>query len=215
MTGSDRLAPIITWRAAVARESGLIPTRRHVALTLALWMNEAGESAFPSQATLAAATGLSERCVRDSLAQLVTTGWLELVHQGGLRGKRRSSNQYRAAIPPLQGPRQQLPGSFSPTPETRSGTPATRSGDPGTHCLGSVQEESKKKFGDDAGSSWVRGRRPNIPMAISGDVLTCSHGCDPVDVVRHDGEPTGQGNARAYADHIVFHVEHDDPEETL
>lgn len=139
---ADELAPIITWRTAVAR-SDLPATRRHVALTLALWMNEMGGSAFPSATTLADATGLSERTIRASLQHLVQARWLDLVERGGVRGQRRRANSYQATIPP--GPPTPVtpatPAGVPPsTPATDDTTPATDDNDPCNSCTPVVQE---------------------------------------------------------------------------
>ena len=72
----DNLSPLFGWRGKIA-SSDLEPTSRHVALTLSLWMNEMGGSAFPSVETLERATGLSRRAVQTHLAILVEKGWLK------------------------------------------------------------------------------------------------------------------------------------------
>jgi hypothetical protein len=70
----SHLRPLFTWRSAIV-ESDLPPTARHVALTLALHMNERGGSCFPSQATLASETGLHPRTVKRSLQAGWSAGW--------------------------------------------------------------------------------------------------------------------------------------------
>lgn len=89
------LAPLYTWRTALCT-SGLEPTSRHVGLTLSLYMNERGGSAFPGAVRLAADTGLTERTVRDHLAKLVGVGWLEILTRGG---GRKNANEYAARFP--------------------------------------------------------------------------------------------------------------------
>lgn len=98
---SDRtLSPLFTWRSAIASpECALSSTARLVALTLSLHMNERGASCFPSVATLAKETGLSDRSVQKSIALLEADGWLEVKQGGSPRGGRRAANTYRAAFP--------------------------------------------------------------------------------------------------------------------
>ncbi|GBQ07339.1 helix-turn-helix domain-containing protein [Saccharibacter floricola] len=52
------------------------PTQKHVLLVLANYANESGES-FPSTDTLCAATGLSNRCVRQARYDLIEAGLIE------------------------------------------------------------------------------------------------------------------------------------------
>ena len=93
-----KILPLLTWRQAVAKSS-LPPTSRLVALTLSLYMNEMGGSAFPGAALLAENTGLSVKAVRGHLRGLVDAGWLVLVERGGLKGERKKANAYQAVIP--------------------------------------------------------------------------------------------------------------------
>lgn len=93
-----KIKALLNWRAAIA-SSDLPPTRRHVALTLSLWMNERGASAFPGATRLANDTGLNVSTVREHLNDLVRGGWLTLVEKGGVKGARRRANHYAAMIP--------------------------------------------------------------------------------------------------------------------
>lgn len=97
------VAPLYTWRSAIC-DSDLSPTVRHVALTLSLYMNEMGGSAYPGAERLARNTGLAERTVRRDLGQLVEAGWLRIEEHGGLRGKRRTANRYVATTPASHAP---------------------------------------------------------------------------------------------------------------
>jgi DNA-binding MarR family transcriptional regulator len=82
------------WQRAIV-ESGLSPTQRHVALTLALHMDADGGSAFPSLETQAEETGLDRSTVRRALQILDRLGWLERSPGGG-RGRR---TNYQARLP--------------------------------------------------------------------------------------------------------------------
>jgi DNA-binding MarR family transcriptional regulator len=108
-----------SWRAAIAsRESGLSPTCRLVALALSLHMSEKGDSCFPSVSTQAGETGLSERSVYRSIAELEERGWLVRDSGGG-----RQSNHYVAVIPDSGAGVSSQPDT-SPLTESQ-GTPTT------------------------------------------------------------------------------------------
>lgn len=94
-----RILPLLTWRSALC-DSDLEPTTRHVALTLSLYMNERGGSAFPGASRMARDTGLAVSTVRTHLAALVESSWLVLVEKGGVKGERKTANHYQATIPP-------------------------------------------------------------------------------------------------------------------
>jgi len=103
--GGDPVSPktnfqrLFTWRSAIC-ESDLPPTARHVALTLALHMNELGGSCFPGGARLTRETGLSMRTVRTALATLEQVGWLTVTHRGSSHhGQKRTANEYEASYP--------------------------------------------------------------------------------------------------------------------
>ena len=89
--------PIFSWRHAVLR-SDLPPTTRHVLLTLSCHMNDAGESCFPSIATLVEETGLSNRSVIDHIRFAKEAGWLK-VGLHGFGGQKWRSHEYACAIP--------------------------------------------------------------------------------------------------------------------
>lgn len=72
---SATLSPLFTWRTAIAK-SGLPPTVRHVALTLSLYMNERGGSAWPSITTLAEDSGLSQASIKRGTKALERAGYL-------------------------------------------------------------------------------------------------------------------------------------------
>lgn len=130
-----KIQPLLTWRSAIC-DSNLPSTTRHIALTLSLWMNERAASAFPGAGTLAQATGLSERAVREHLRALVTAGWLELVERGGVRGERKHANHYRASTPnptlafdpgpTVTGDAGSRVTEAAPTPESDGADPCTR-----------------------------------------------------------------------------------------
>lgn len=106
MTDRPQLAALFTWRSAIA-QSDLTPTLRHVALTLALYMNERGGSAYPGVNRLAKDTGLHRTTVMRALEQLTAMGWLTLLEHGQSKaGKPRRASVYEARIPPadLFGP---------------------------------------------------------------------------------------------------------------
>lgn len=94
-----QLAPIITWRSAVASEHGPeSPTTRLVLLTLSLHMNEKGGSCFPSIETLAVETGLGDKAVRVHLATAAQEGWITR-HRHGYGDQRYWRYEYEATVP--------------------------------------------------------------------------------------------------------------------
>lgn len=92
------LSPLFTWRGAIIK-SDLPPTGRHLALTLSLFMNEAGGSAYPGIDRLVEATGLGRATVIRWRQALHALGWLRLVKQGGLKGADRVASEYAATVP--------------------------------------------------------------------------------------------------------------------
>ena len=90
---------VFDWRRSIC-DSTLPPTARHVALTMSIYMNESGGSAFPGGARLARETGLALRTVRVQLAILTDSGWLVVKFRGGSPvGGIRKATEYAAAIP--------------------------------------------------------------------------------------------------------------------
>lgn len=96
MTGT--VSPLFTWRTSIT-ESGLSAVARHVALTLALYMSDKGDSAFPSMETLADDTGLAKSTVVKAIRILEEAGYLIVMRAPGKRGGRTRVNHYRATIP--------------------------------------------------------------------------------------------------------------------
>jgi hypothetical protein len=87
------------WRELVASEHGPPdPGTRHVLLTLALHMNQLGDSCFPSQDLIVKRTGLSERSVRKHLKLAQQQQWIE-VRQKRRQGQAWFSHEYAAIIP--------------------------------------------------------------------------------------------------------------------
>jgi DNA-binding Lrp family transcriptional regulator len=97
----DEIAPLFSWRSAIC-ESDLGPTTRLVALVISLYMNEMGESAFPSGATIAHKSGLSDRAVWTHIERLESEGWLSREKRFVSRNKVNlyaTSNLYHVHIP--------------------------------------------------------------------------------------------------------------------
>lgn len=98
MSESPTLAPLFTWRSALASKHGPQATTRLVLLVLGLYMNEKGGSCFPSTRALEQDTGLSRRAVMTHLDLAVEGGWLIRYERQG-RGQSWKAYGYRAAIP--------------------------------------------------------------------------------------------------------------------
>lgn len=86
-----------SWRTAILK-SGLQPTTRHVLLTLACHMNDAGESCYPSIARLCDETGLSKQTVITHLQTAEESGWIS-TEKHGFKGQRWARNEYKIAWP--------------------------------------------------------------------------------------------------------------------
>ena len=97
MSGS--ISFVFSWRDQVSR-SDLPASSKHVALTLALFMSEAGDSCFPAIKTIAGRMSCAESTVKTHLRVLQKAGWIVKTHQGGSeRDGKRTSNRYEAAVP--------------------------------------------------------------------------------------------------------------------
>lgn len=149
-----KIAPLFTWRSAIAApDSGLKPTQRHVALTLALHMNERGGSAFPGAKRLADETGLAVGTVRRVLTELVAEGWLELRERGGRRGESRRANVYVASIPHPRLPVTDDDGSSSERGQATQDDPShTMTRNPVMHDPSS--SDAPPLTQDDPSTSW-------------------------------------------------------------
>ena len=84
--------PVLSWRGFILK-SKLQPTTKHVLLTLACHMNDAGESCYPSVQMLCDETGLSKQTLITHLRIAVQSGWIA-TSKLGLAGQRWSRNQY-------------------------------------------------------------------------------------------------------------------------
>lgn len=149
MSRGDRFKPLFTWRSAVC-ESNLGPTTRHVALTLALYMSERGDSAHPGPARLAHDTGLHVSTVKEHLSILTTVGWLAVVEKGGLKGEKRRANEYAARIPPevveTEAPDPEDDGSSTATGSSESANPSSSPRAPGPQDDPMSPESSPENF---------------------------------------------------------------------
>lgn len=87
------------WRDLFASDVGPPdPSTRLVLFVLAIYMNEHGEKCFPSQQTIAARTGLSERSVRNHLQAAEKLGWLK-IYLRPRKGQSWFSHEYMPTIP--------------------------------------------------------------------------------------------------------------------
>jgi hypothetical protein len=96
---TDSIPLLFRWRKAFQSEDGpSSPVTRHCLLTLSTFMDEHGNNAFPSIATLAARTRLSERTVRTHLSLAATQGWIDR-NLWREKGKDWANYRYSAVIP--------------------------------------------------------------------------------------------------------------------
>lgn len=98
MAGDGTLKPLFSWRSAIL-DSSLSPTTKLVALALATYMSDRGDSAHPGPARLAKDTSLHLSTVKERLVELERAGWLRCTMRGGRKGERRCANEYAACLP--------------------------------------------------------------------------------------------------------------------
>ena len=111
------------------------PTQRLVLLAIADCANDHGAEAYPSTATLAGKTGLTERGVRKAIVELERLGELAVQYKNGPRGTNRyrvvMSDETRNTVP---GTRNDMPGTRNVVhPEPHSGYPEPHSAYPEPH----------------------------------------------------------------------------------
>jgi hypothetical protein len=94
----SRRSRLFSWRSVIVG-STLLPSVRHVALTLSLLMNDQGGSCRPSLVTVARETGLHKETVTRAIQDLEASGFLA-VDRGGGRGR---STHYTATFPKRVG----------------------------------------------------------------------------------------------------------------
>lgn len=88
---------IFSWVDAI-KKSSLPPVTRHVLLNLSTYMNQDGESCYPSIDEQARSTGLSRRSVIGHLSYAITAGFLyKTTHQ--FKGQKWRRNEYCAGFP--------------------------------------------------------------------------------------------------------------------
>jgi hypothetical protein len=112
------------------------PTQRLVLLAIADCANDRGAEAYPSNATLADKTGLTDRAVRRCVVELEQLSELSVEYKAGPRGTNRyrvimaepQPDQTRTAKP---GTRNMSPGTRNVShPDSQSGYPDSQSGYP-------------------------------------------------------------------------------------
>lgn len=90
---------LFAWRWQLVSNTGPpSSTTRHVLLTLALHMDQAGASAYPSIRKLASETGLTERTVGEHLIKAERSGWITRKRWRD-RGKNWAQLAYHARLP--------------------------------------------------------------------------------------------------------------------
>lgn len=84
----------LSWRGAILKSKNLLPTTRHILLTLSCHMNDAGESCYPTIKTLCKETGLSNRSVITHIQLAHELGWIEK-EKHGFSGQKWANHQYK------------------------------------------------------------------------------------------------------------------------
>ena len=89
--------PLFSWREAVLK-SQLPAPAKHVLLTLSCYMNDLGESCFPSVETIARDTSMTKKTVIKHINTAQDWGFLQVgVH--GFGGQRWRSHEYTVSVP--------------------------------------------------------------------------------------------------------------------
>ncbi len=97
MSERKAISAVVTWRVALNSPlSGMSSKAKHVGLSLANYMSDAGDHAFPSPETLHEDSGMAVSTVREALVELQRGGWIVKTRQGGGRGK---TNEWASTIP--------------------------------------------------------------------------------------------------------------------
>src|SRR5262245_57241541 len=92
-------APLFAWRRAVM-DSDLRPALKHLALTMATYMDVRGGSCFPSAQTLADDTSMNVGSIHRLREELAASGWLRRTRKGGSeKGGKRDTSAYVIARP--------------------------------------------------------------------------------------------------------------------
>lgn len=100
------------WRRALI-QSDLSSTTKHVMLTLACHVSEAGYGCFPSMKTLSEETSLTRDTVKRHLRLAEKKGWVQREDQFTENG-RQTSNSYALAAPVLEGVSKEGGGQETP-----------------------------------------------------------------------------------------------------
>jgi hypothetical protein len=127
-------ATIYSWQQAIC-QSDLMPTTRLVLLTLGTFMNQHGESCYPSIETIADCSGLSKRAVITHLDKAETAGFLT-VKSHGFRGQKWKRNEYSASFPDKKGGERPAPR------HEKGGEPHSKGGEPNdTKAVNEVHQD--------------------------------------------------------------------------
>lgn len=86
-----------SWRSAIL-DSNLPATTKYILLVLSTYMNDHGTGCYPTIATLARRSSLTDRSVKTHLGRAKRDGWLTK-RKHGFRGQRWANNEYSIAFP--------------------------------------------------------------------------------------------------------------------
>lgn len=89
--------PFFSWREALL-QSDLKAGPKYIALVLSTYMNDHGESCFPSQETLAEKSSRSVRDVQRALKILSEAGWIK-ISKHGFAGQQWKRSEYKISYP--------------------------------------------------------------------------------------------------------------------
>jgi hypothetical protein len=164
------------WRMIVGSPNGPAGSAtRLTGHTLALHMHPDGEGAYPSQATIAAESGLSERSVRTHIRLLERGHWLR-IYQKSRPGKAWFVHEYVATIPQhLTGLVKASPWEDDPTWQRAAVTAGRKSAEP---VPGDILEQAADAAGRESPESVTLSERPAIPASHpANDDITPGNSC--------------------------------------
>lgn len=152
---------VMTW---VWNESRSKKNARLLLLAIADCASDDGSNAYPSVAELIRKTGLSERAVQSTLADLVKLGELAVYRNAGPGG----CNRYRVIMTPAGSAPPQIPHPADSAPP-QDLPPQKTAPTPAEPAPVTVPEPSKKKNSSSKSSSSERRRGTRIPVDFAID----------------------------------------------
>lgn len=123
---SELSVPVWTWRQAI-RTSKAPPATKLLCYTIALYVNDLGEGAWPSVKTLMADTGMSNKSVTTHLQHAVEAGLLFITREVGKDGRLKRYTYFPRFPDNCDLPRKPTPGKGVQVKELHQDSPGEKS----------------------------------------------------------------------------------------